>query len=224
MLLSEGTVTPQQLAAAFNDRLQRYDGILNAAVTVTSALADSQAAAAQAQFASQHNSNSSSAVRSLLAGVPYGLKDLFAVPGYPTTWGLTALRNRTIDTVRAVAPIEQFLSLCAASNERINIVSCDQVTGHDDLVANCSIRTAWRQHDAAQTRMCVCCVPACSRPGRTVPCLVLLVVCCWPRQPLGSWPGVTHGLTTLQRATRGMWTQAAAAAVRDQRQQWQQVG
>jgi Asp-tRNA(Asn)/Glu-tRNA(Gln) amidotransferase A subunit family amidase len=104
LLLSEGTVTPQQLAAAFKDRLQRYDGLLNTAVTVTSALANSQAAAAAAQSALQRSSNSSGAVHSLLAGVPYGLKDLFSVPGYPTTWGLSALRNRTIDTVRAVTP------------------------------------------------------------------------------------------------------------------------
>jgi Asp-tRNA(Asn)/Glu-tRNA(Gln) amidotransferase A subunit family amidase len=112
--------------SAFRDWLQQYDSTLHAAVTITYALADSQAAAAQQAITSAaattssatantgkdaeaNDSNSdnqqqavatgSSAV-SLLSGVPYGLKDLFAVPGYPTTWGLSALKNRTIDTVR----------------------------------------------------------------------------------------------------------------------------
>jgi hypothetical protein len=124
-LLADDTVTSQQLVTAFRDRLQRYDATLHAAVTITSQLADSQAAAAQqalsaaaasARPATKANtekvgkdagSSSGSPAQSmvgsaasLLSGVPYGLKDLFAVPGYPTTWGLSALRNRTIDTVR----------------------------------------------------------------------------------------------------------------------------
>jgi Asp-tRNA(Asn)/Glu-tRNA(Gln) amidotransferase A subunit family amidase len=42
------------------------------------------------------------AVSSLLRGIPYGLKDLIAVPGYPTSYGLSALRNRTISTVSVI--------------------------------------------------------------------------------------------------------------------------
>lgn len=50
---------------------------------------------------------------SLLTGIPYGLKDLIAVPGYPTSWGLSALRNRTINTVRC--PAMPALRACACT-------------------------------------------------------------------------------------------------------------
>lgn len=32
-----------------------------------------------------------------LHGIPYGLKDIIAVSGYPTTWGAPAFRNQRID-------------------------------------------------------------------------------------------------------------------------------
>lgn len=108
-LLADGTITPQQLAAAFKDRLQHYDGSLHTVVTATDSLAAEQAAAAQEALTRSSNgsngSNGSNRSRgaSLLTGVPYGLKDLFAAPRYPTSWGLWALRNRTIDTVRHTA-------------------------------------------------------------------------------------------------------------------------
>jgi hypothetical protein len=90
----------------------RFDSLLNPVVTLTTELASQQATAAQqaltaantsAAAANSSSSSGSSSVSnvSLLTGVPYGLKDLMAVPGYPTSWGLTQLRNRTINTVRA---------------------------------------------------------------------------------------------------------------------------
>lgn len=39
------------------------------------------------------------ALAGLLQGVPYGLKDVFPVPGYPTAWGLGAFRDRVINNV-----------------------------------------------------------------------------------------------------------------------------
>jgi Asp-tRNA(Asn)/Glu-tRNA(Gln) amidotransferase A subunit family amidase len=77
-------------------------------VTLTTELASLQATAAQqalqaANTSAAANNSSSSSLSdvSLLTGVPYGLKDLMSVPGYPTSWGLTQLKNRTINTVRA---------------------------------------------------------------------------------------------------------------------------
>lgn len=106
-LLADGSITPQQLSAAFRERLQRYDDFLHTVVTYTAGLAAQQAGAAQQQLAAASSGSGSQASgggggghNSLLLGVPYGLKDLFAVPGYPTTWGLWALRNRTIAVVR----------------------------------------------------------------------------------------------------------------------------
>jgi hypothetical protein len=93
----------------------RFDSLLHPVVTFTTELAAQQAAAAQqalqacntsATAAGRNNSSNSSNMLSnvsLLTGVPYGLKDLMSVPGYPTSWGLTQLRNRTINTVSPAA-------------------------------------------------------------------------------------------------------------------------
>lgn len=68
------------------------------------------------------------------------------------------------------------------------------------------------------------CPPVCLSPrGPTVPCQVLLVPCCWPRQPLVNWPGVTPGLTTPQHETPGTSGLAAVAAAQGQQQRWLQV-
>jgi Asp-tRNA(Asn)/Glu-tRNA(Gln) amidotransferase A subunit family amidase len=40
--------------------------------------------------------------RGLLHGIPYGIKDLFAVKGYPTQWGTAAFRGQTVDENCAV--------------------------------------------------------------------------------------------------------------------------
>ncbi|MFX8700448.1 amidase family protein, partial [Acinetobacter baumannii] len=34
--------------------------------------------------------------------MPYGLKDLFAVPGYPTTWGAAPYRDQRFEKASAV--------------------------------------------------------------------------------------------------------------------------
>lgn len=41
--------------------------------------------------------------RGPLHGIPWGLKDIFSYPGYPTTWGLSQYRERMIDVKAAVA-------------------------------------------------------------------------------------------------------------------------
>jgi Asp-tRNA(Asn)/Glu-tRNA(Gln) amidotransferase A subunit family amidase len=33
-----------------------------------------------------------------LHGIPYGLKDIIAVPGYKTTWGSRTFKNQVLDT------------------------------------------------------------------------------------------------------------------------------
>ncbi len=58
----------------------RYDPTLECIITFTDELAQQQAAAADALLAK-------GIYLGPLHGVPYGLKDLMAVPGYLTTWG-----------------------------------------------------------------------------------------------------------------------------------------
>lgn len=65
----------------------RYDPVLEIVVTFTEELAYEQAAAADAEIKEGN-------FRSPLHGIPYGLKDLIAVPDYPTTWGAAPFKNQ----------------------------------------------------------------------------------------------------------------------------------
>src|SRR5260370_37010062 len=71
-------------------RLKRYNPKLLCAVTITEELALQQARDADREIASGH-------YRGPLHGIPYGIKDLAAVRGYPTTWGAAPFKNRVID-------------------------------------------------------------------------------------------------------------------------------
>lgn len=70
--------------------LCRYDYVLEAVVTYTTALGMQQAHAADALLAS-------GTYLGPLHGIPYGLKDIIAVKGYPTTWGAPQFRNQYIN-------------------------------------------------------------------------------------------------------------------------------
>jgi Asp-tRNA(Asn)/Glu-tRNA(Gln) amidotransferase A subunit family amidase len=80
VLVKTRQVTSLELTRLFLDRLQRYDSLLHAVVTLTDSLALEQARRADREIASGRH-------RGPLHGIPYGVKDLYAVPGYPTTWG-----------------------------------------------------------------------------------------------------------------------------------------
>jgi Asp-tRNA(Asn)/Glu-tRNA(Gln) amidotransferase A subunit family amidase len=72
------------------DRLKRFDHQLECVVTLTDTLALQQAAAADAEVKSGR-------VRGPLHGVPYGIKDLFATRGIPTTWGAKPYEDQVFD-------------------------------------------------------------------------------------------------------------------------------
>ncbi|HEV2424713.1 MAG TPA: amidase [Terriglobia bacterium] len=74
------TVSPVELAEGYLDRSQRLGPRFNAYVTLTRELALEQAGAAEKEIAAGR-------YRGPLHGVPYAVKDLVAVAGYPTTWG-----------------------------------------------------------------------------------------------------------------------------------------
>ena len=65
----------------------RYDPILECVITFTDDLAEQQAQAADALLAK-------GTYLGPLHGIPYGLKDLMAVPGYLTTWGAASFKNQ----------------------------------------------------------------------------------------------------------------------------------
>ena len=67
-----------------------FDYVLEAVITYTTDLAMEQAQAADKLF-------SGGTYLGPLHGIPYGLKDIMAVKGYPTTWGAPQFRNQYIN-------------------------------------------------------------------------------------------------------------------------------
>ncbi|MFH1845807.1 MAG: amidase [bacterium] len=89
-------VTSLELTQLALDRLTRHGPRLECVVTLTTELALEQAARADAEIAAGR-------YRGPLHGIPYGAKDLFAVPGYPTTWGATPYRDQQLEDTATVA-------------------------------------------------------------------------------------------------------------------------
>jgi len=95
VLLRSRQVKSEELTRMYLDRLRRFDSTLHAVVTFTDSLALAQARRADAEIAAGH-------YRGPLHGIPYGVKDLFAVPGYPTTWGAAPYRDQVFDEAATI--------------------------------------------------------------------------------------------------------------------------
>lgn len=83
-------ISPVELAESFLGRSESLGPKFNAYATITRELALKQAHAAETEIAGGN-------YRGPLHGVPYGLKDLVAVAGYPTTWGAKPFANQKFD-------------------------------------------------------------------------------------------------------------------------------
>lgn len=83
-------LSPVALAEGYLERLERIGPKLGAVVTVTRDLALGQAKAAEAEIAAGR-------WRGPLHGIPYGVKDLLATKGIPTTWGAAPFRDQVFD-------------------------------------------------------------------------------------------------------------------------------
>jgi Asp-tRNA(Asn)/Glu-tRNA(Gln) amidotransferase A subunit family amidase len=79
-----------ELTEMYLARLKCYNPKLNCVVNLTEDLALRQARAADQEIAAGH-------YRGPLHGIPWGVKDLCAAKGYPTTWGAAPFKNRIID-------------------------------------------------------------------------------------------------------------------------------
>src|SRR5439155_1462506 len=77
-------------ATATVSRLERFGPRYNCLVTVTPERALAAAARADRELAARK-------IRGPLHGIPYGVKVLVAVRGYPTTWGAEPYRSQTFD-------------------------------------------------------------------------------------------------------------------------------
>jgi aspartyl-tRNA(Asn)/glutamyl-tRNA(Gln) amidotransferase subunit A len=91
--------TPTILAELFIERLETVGRRLNAVVTVTRERALREARLAEGELAAGLD-------RGSLHGIPYGVKDLFAAAGAPTTWGAEPLRDQVFpEDATAVATL-----------------------------------------------------------------------------------------------------------------------
>jgi Asp-tRNA(Asn)/Glu-tRNA(Gln) amidotransferase A subunit family amidase len=89
-LIRSRQITSVELTRFFLERLKRHNDSLLCVVTLTEELALKQAEKADREIREGK-------YRGLLHGIPYGVKDLMAVPGYPTTWGAGPYKDQRID-------------------------------------------------------------------------------------------------------------------------------
>lgn len=89
-LIKNKKISSVDLTRFFIDRLKKYGDTLQCVISITEELAMKQARQADAEIAEGK-------YRGPLQGIPYGLKDLFAVKGYKTTWGAAPYKDQTID-------------------------------------------------------------------------------------------------------------------------------
>jgi len=89
-LIETRQVKPSELTELYLTRLVKYDPALHCIVSLTPELARAQAREADNEIAAGK-------YRGPLHGIPFGLKDLFAVRGTRTTWGASPWKERVID-------------------------------------------------------------------------------------------------------------------------------
>ncbi len=89
-LIETRQVSAQELTEMYLRRLTRHGPALNCVVTLTDERARARAAQADEELAAGR-------YRGHLHGIPYGVKDIIAARGYPTTWGAAPFADRVID-------------------------------------------------------------------------------------------------------------------------------
>ena len=94
--LRSGKITSQRLTEIYLERIKRFDPILRCVVTLTEEYALEQAKRADKLFAAGED-------RGILQGIPWGAKDIIAVPPFPTTWGGKPYRDQVRPNIATVA-------------------------------------------------------------------------------------------------------------------------
>ncbi len=89
-LLKYKKITSLALTQFFIERIKKWGDTLQCVISIQEEIAYAQAKKADEEIAQGK-------YRGLLHGIPYGLKDLFAVKGTKTTWGAAPYQNQTID-------------------------------------------------------------------------------------------------------------------------------
>ncbi len=89
-LLKTKKISSTELTKFFIERIKKYGDSLQCVISLTETIAMAQAAQADAEIAAGK-------YKGPLHGIPYGLKDLFAVKGTKTTWGAAPYKDQVID-------------------------------------------------------------------------------------------------------------------------------
>jgi Asp-tRNA(Asn)/Glu-tRNA(Gln) amidotransferase A subunit family amidase len=89
-LIKNKKISSVDLTRFFIDRLKKWGDTLESVITLTADLAMQQARQADEELKKGN-------YRGPLHGIPYGLKDLFAVKQYKTTWGSTPYMDQVLD-------------------------------------------------------------------------------------------------------------------------------
>jgi Asp-tRNA(Asn)/Glu-tRNA(Gln) amidotransferase A subunit family amidase len=89
-LIQAQKLSPVELTRIYLDRLKKFDPKLLFAVTIMEGQAKEAAQQAETEI-------KAGKYRGPLHGIPWGVKDLFAVKGTPTTWGAAEFKDRMID-------------------------------------------------------------------------------------------------------------------------------
>lgn len=100
-LLKYQKVTSTELTSFFIDRLKEQGDTLQCVITITEKLAMQQAEKADQEISGGN-------YKGPLHGIPYGVKDLLSVEGYPTTWGAAPYKDQVIhETATIVKKLEE---------------------------------------------------------------------------------------------------------------------
>lgn len=95
-LIRQRKISSSELTKIYLDRLKKYGPMLRCVVTLTEELALKLATIADTEIAAGN-------YRGPLHGIPWGAKDLIAVEGYPTSWGIPYHEKRELDHTATVA-------------------------------------------------------------------------------------------------------------------------
>lgn len=90
-LIKARKITSRQITDIYLARIEKLNPTLNFVVTLMASQARAEADKADAEIAAGK-------YRGPLHGVPYGIKDLFAVKGVPTSWGSADFKDQIADT------------------------------------------------------------------------------------------------------------------------------
>jgi len=89
-LIQHKKISSLKLTQFFIERIKKWGDTLQCVISLQEDIAYEQAKKADEEMAAGK-------YRGLLHGIPYGLKDLFAIKGTKTTWGAAPYKNQVID-------------------------------------------------------------------------------------------------------------------------------